>query len=194
MRKSLLILLGALLLLTPASAKVVLEEHFEGEDFPPDNWYTPYKEWKRNDSTELDNYAGTGYCAAIDPGEGSVADYLKTRSIDLRGYISAKIEFKTYYNHGNDLAQIWVGVGTDGKNWTLLEQWNTNKTGTVEFDLTPYVGNETVYVAWLYNGSRGWWEIDDVKVTARTAAIPEFPGFALVLAVLASILGVLLRR
>ena len=190
MRKSLLTLLGALLLLTPASARVVLNESFEGS-FPPGGWETPWKEWKRNDSAELENYAGTGYCAAINPGE-YVSDFLRTPSIDLRGYISAKIEFKTYYNHGNDLAEIWVS--TDGTYWTLLERWNTNKTGTCEFDLTPYVGNETVYVAWAYSGSKGWWEIDDVRVTAETAAIPEFPGFALVLAVLASILGLLLRR
>ena len=201
MRKSLLVLLGALLLLTPASAQVVfvlLEEHFEGDRFPPDEWnvynYYGYYGWERNDSTGRPNYAGSGYCAIADSlghDNCSMDTFLSTPELDLTGYSTAELEFNMSYTHANDIVLLLLNISGQPKQ--VLETWDSSYSGKVTIDLTPYCGNKTK-LEWLYHGQGGWCEIDDVRVTAGTAAIPEFPGFALVLAVLASILGVLLRR
>ena len=199
MRKSLLILLGALLLLTPASAQVVLlNESFEG-DFPPSGWNvvnaqgTSYG-WERNNSTGRPNYAGSGYCAIADSlghDNCSMDTFLSTPELDLTSCATAELEFNMNYTRANDIVLLLLNISGQPKQ--VLGFWNSSYSGKVTIDLTPYCGNKTK-LEWKYNGSGGWCEIDDVRVTARTAAIPEFPGFALVLAVLASILGVLLRR
>ena len=193
MRKGLLILLGALLLLTPASAQDVflLNESFEG-DFPPSGWNvlnaTDYG-WERNSTRP--NYAGSGYCAIADGSEhGNLSTFLSTPELNLTGYATAELEFNMNYTHANDFVSLLLDISGQTE---VLKTWNSDHSGKVTINLTPYCGNKTK-LEWLYNGQGGWCEIDDVRVTAGTAAIPEFPGFALVLAVLASILGVMLRR
>ena len=191
MRKGLLILLGALLLLTPASAQVVLlEEHFEG-DFPPDEWKA--FGWERNDTAEP-NYAGSGYCAIANGTEHdfSTKPAILSTLVNLTGYTGAELEFNMSYVHGSGEAILSITSLLTGKK-IIEKKWTSNETGKVTIDLTPCCEG-SIILAWEYKGQGGYWEIDDVKVTAETAAIPEFPGFALVLAVLASILGVLLRR
>ncbi|NOX88515.1 MAG: T9SS type A sorting domain-containing protein [Calditrichaeota bacterium] len=163
--------------LKKATETAVLEESFEGSSFPPTGWKTisnsPITEAWRQSSKE----ARTGsYSAACEPQYFSMDDWLITKAVDLSGVSSAKLYFYETGNDWNSSGQHhYIKVSTTSQTntssfTTVLDMTPSNHDiegfygQPVIVDLTDFVGNSTVYIAFHFVGSDDWY-IDDVKVT-----------------------------
>jgi hypothetical protein len=162
---------------TPAG-EVLLEESFE-EQFPPADWKvlsfgTSAQQWRPND-----DIARTGsYCALMSwvQEDGTTDEWLVTKAIDLSQVSGARLFFyesETYWSYG---LEHTIRVSTTSQDDpsafetidTMIPDNHTiNGFGgaAVELDLSKFVGNSTVYVAFCYGTEvADLWYIDDISV------------------------------
>jgi len=88
---------------------------------------------------------------------------------DLRAGTSAQVNFWLWRQIENYWDEVGFFISTDGTNWTPY-WWDTSNPNWEQevFDLTPYVGNSTVWVGWLFQSDsfieyEGPW-VDDINI------------------------------
>lgn len=151
-------------------------EGFESGTFPPEDWTILNVGSSSNQWMEAGDYVHSGSHSAKITYDGSatIDSWLVTESIDLSSFSSCSLSF---YQRGNwtSYYSYWgVYVSTtsqsDTASFTELAEVGPTAEDTWEeivLDLTPYCGNDTVYLAFRYNEYNGtdWW-IDDISLTS----------------------------
>jgi bacillopeptidase F (M6 metalloprotease family)/subtilisin family serine protease len=123
------------------------------------------------------NVAATGLAGDYQDNAGA---FLMTPPIDLSGGPAA-LRFWQWYDTENGFDQaVVLATGDNGQNWDVLAQYTGASSGwqEVAFDLSPYAGNPSVYLA-FYLASDGsvtgpGWYIDDVSLAVDSTA-PDAP-------------------
>ena len=92
--------------------------------------------------------------------------------MDLTGLTNVWLEFKTAFRilAGDAVAEVDMQI--DGGPWTTLWEWSgANITGpaSVQVDLSAAAGQKNVVFSFYYWNANfdGWWQVDDVRVTAE---------------------------
>lgn len=157
----------------------VIYESFE-ESFPPTGWIsisegTSANEWE---STSLKAKSGSksvrvNYSTATE----TMNEWLITAPIDLSGLPSVKLRFYEEEEYWANYGKVhFVKISTESQSdlstfQTLLEMNPYNHTISgfdgepVEIDLSNYINDGIVYIAFQYTGSNAdRWYIDDVSV------------------------------
>lgn len=176
--------------------KPILEEGFEGEVFPPENWsvqgepltwfiWDDYGMVYYTDSDEVDweVYPPEGKRQAgveWDFQGNTQNEWLITPEVAITE--NAVLTFKTFVRlHSYDYDEYLVKVSTDGFSWATL--WNaydypagvSNYDEDVSLSLNNYVG-QNIRIAWhahnLYGGNLWYsWFVDDVKIRATDTIV-----------------------
>jgi hypothetical protein len=109
---------------------------------------------------------------ARDPASGyapNMYSWMAYGPFDLRAGTSAQVNFWLWREIENYWDKVGFFISTDGNNWTPFWWETSNPSWEQEvFDLTPYVGNSTVWVGWLFYSDdiyeyQGPW-IDDINI------------------------------
>ncbi|MEJ2653506.1 MAG: hypothetical protein P8173_17485 [Gammaproteobacteria bacterium] len=159
-------------------AELVLDEDFQ--TWPPPDWTIVENSgtcvWESNSTTGRTNFTdGSGNCADADSdwcGSGTSMDTeLWTPRVNLSRASVAILYYKTRYENFAGLDYAYVDISTDGGiTWTNLLTWNEDHSvaGTINIDLTPYVGSANTVIRFHYDapGYYWWWQLDDVKIIA----------------------------
>jgi hypothetical protein len=165
----------------------LVNETFQGTDFPPTGWTTatnvPTRPW--GFTTVIFSAAGqttfniTGAKSAAIAWIAQEQDaHLTSPVFNLTGYTAATLEFKAKIGYEYMVApfangNLNVEVSTNGTVWTSI--WVEEDAGlfvdyatlTVSLPLTAYLGSSTVYVRFHYTGNDAdSLSVDDVVVTA----------------------------
>lgn len=176
-------------LLAPVPEDVFLEEDFE--TWPPAGWTIENNGgacvWERSSFTGRPNYAGgDGQCADADSDQCGSSSTMDTTMISPPVGLSDAppgifLEFVGAYNDigVGDIAQVYVSPD-GGLTWYLELQWDEDHSAygpgeVVHIDLTPYVGNTAVVIAFRYVTTLwAWWfEVDQVRVLAPRPDLGE---------------------
>ena len=185
--------------------KPILEEGFEGEVFPPENWTVngeplTWLSWDDygmvyytdSDEVEWEVYPPQGERQAAlewDFQGNEQNEWLITPEIPVT--VNSVLTFKTFVRlHSYDYDEYLVKVTTDGFNWeTIWDAFDypagvSSYNDDIELSLNDYVG-EDIHIAWhAYNlyGSNLWysWFVDDVKirVTDTITSVKQIEEFA----------------
>jgi len=181
------ILLFAAFILMSATAygQTLLSEDFQSGALPA-SWTV------MNTNTETwhveDPLLGTDYKATVnyDAALGAQNEMLVTPSLDLTTGVSYSLKLKvglSYYwaVDPNNNYDAFIKVSTDnGVTWTQI--WSENDLGVftnwtmnpVTLNLTPYIGNANVKIAFQYVGTDGAaLYVDDVIVAAGPTTLPD---------------------
>lgn len=173
----------------------ILEEGFEGELFPPENWSVvgqplTWLTWDDyglvyytdSDEVEWEVYPPEGERQAAlewDFQGNEQNEWLISPEVPIT--VNSVLSFKTFVRlRSMDYDEYLVKVSTDGFNWETL--WSafdypagvSSYEDDIELSLNSYVG-ENVRIAWhAYNlyGSNLWysWFVDDVKIRVADTA------------------------
>ncbi|MEQ8170712.1 MAG: S8 family serine peptidase [Candidatus Eremiobacterota bacterium] len=145
----------------------LLEEHFDGNNFPPDGWSISNSIWNR---ISFPFAGGTDFNALAFAGESPFTgtSNLMSKSIDLSGTGAVTLYFRSYIsNPVNVVAKVMISTD-GGVNWTDLS-WSpavADVKENVEIDISAYRGNSDVKIAWYYEDNnsefQNSWCIDDV--------------------------------
>jgi hypothetical protein len=176
--------------------KPILEESFEGEDFPPENWTVTgqpltWLTWDDyglvyytdSDGVEWEVYPPHGQRQAAvewDFQGNDQNEWLITPPIAITE--NAVLTFKTFVRlNSYDYDEYLVRASTDGFTWENL--WSasdypagvSNYEDDIALSLNNYVGQE-VRIAWqaynLYGGNLWYsWFVDDVKIRATDTLV-----------------------
>ena len=180
--KSVLQLLALVLLLagSQSTASTVLDESFEGS-FPPSDW-TLFSDFSLEAWVQSADMSRTGsYSAMSETGYLYDKDmWMVTPAVDLSSAPSAKLFFyedqSSWAGSGgtNYIAVSTTDASAASSFTTILEMTPANHTiegfsgGVVSVDLSAYIGESTVYVAFHYHNPSSpnyQWFVDDVKIT-----------------------------
>ncbi len=165
------------------SAQILFEEGFEGGVIPP-GWIIESNAsdggWKVGSTATISSQGftipdnGSAYIAGTNDDDCNCDksnEYLITPPIDLTGQVAVVLRFDAYYEdntYQNDDEDATIEVSTDGVNWDVVEDlhghgsWDQHSV-----DLSPYAGEETLYIGFRYDDGGGWlygWGIDNVIV------------------------------
>jgi hypothetical protein len=171
--------------------KPILEEGFEGEVFPPEDWTVTgepltWLTWDNygmvyytdSDEVEWEIYPPQGDRQAAlewDFQGNTQNEWLITPEVPITA--NSVLTFKTFVRlRSYDYDEYLVKVSTDGFNWETLWSAYDYPAGVssyeddIELSLNNYVG-ENVRIAWhaynLYGGNLWYsWFVDDVKIRA----------------------------
>jgi len=174
----------------------IMEEGFEGEDFPPENWTLLGQPltWLTWDDYGLVYYTDSdGVEWEVNPPQGQrqAAVEWDFQGNDQNEWMispqvtiteNAVLTFKTFVRQGSyDYDEYLVRISTDAFNWDNL--WSasdypagvSNYNEDISLSLDAYVGEE-VRLAWqAYNlyGTNLWysWFVDDVKIRATDTIV-----------------------
>ena len=175
-----IMLLSAFVLSAGVNEQIQLSESFEN-GVPPSGWTTI------NNGFILDNWEASGWKAHSGQKSAFAEAYYRTldhwlitSAIDLSSFSHAYLYFyedeENWSSSGN---HHYIKVSTTSQTntssfTTVLDMTPSNHTiegihgNVVQVDLSAYVGNSTVYVAFHIQGDDKWY-IDDVSVTGSQA-------------------------
>ena len=165
---------------TEKTQSTLLNESFEGS-FPPSGW-TRFSDFSLEDWAQSSEKARTGTESAVAE-TGYIYDkdiWLVTPAMDLSGAVRATLYFYEDENGwdgsgGTNSIEISTTDASSASSFTSIldmtpsNHINNGYTGAaVMVDLSAYVGESTVYIAFHYHNPSSpnyQWFIDDVKVT-----------------------------
>jgi len=118
--------------------------------------------------------------------------YLTTNAIDCTGYSDVHLDFWRYLNSDYPgYVDSTIDVSSDGVHWVNVYK-NSDEVIDGEwteynYDISGVADNQsTVYVRWGYNVVSHWgvwsmsgWNVDDVQLTGRPLAPPDYYSFQL---------------
>ncbi len=174
----------------------LLEEGFEGENFPPEGWSTSGQPltWLSWDDYGVVNYVDSDNVEwIVTPPEGerqAAVEWDFQGNVQNEWLYSPEIEisensvltFKTFARlYSYDYDEYLVKVSTDGFNWDVVwtaedyEPGVSNYEEDISVSLYNYLGSD-IRIAWqAYNlyGTNLWysWFIDDVKIRATDTLV-----------------------
>lgn len=101
--------------------------------------------------------------------------------MDLTGLTNIWLEFQTAFTVLSGDAVAEVDMQIDGGEWSTIWQWsgsNISGPATVQVDLSAAAGHSNVVLSFYYWRANfdGWWEVDDVRVTAEELGGAEGDG------------------
>lgn len=171
-----------LLLFTTSYSQIIFSESFESTTIPVDwriesdasdgGWKFGTSEALSSQSFEIESN-GSQIAATNDDGCNCDKrnEYLISKPIDLSGVEAAVLKFDLYFGDQTfEGAQedATVEISEDGINWTVLDDLHGHGGWDQHFlDISAYVGDESVYVAFRYDDNGGWLyglAIDNVAV------------------------------
>ena len=169
-----------IILTAGVNEQIQLSESFEN-GVPPSGWKTI------NNGFILDNWEASGWkahsgqkSAFAEAYYATLDHWLVTPAIDLSSFSHAYLYFyEDEDNWSNGGSHHYIKVSTTSQTntssfTTVLDMTPSNHTidgihgNVVQVDLSAYVGNSTVYVAFHIQGDDNWY-IDDVSVTGSQA-------------------------
>jgi len=182
MKSAILLLFVSTLYPLCGISQIVLSENFESGMLSGWSNQTNATDggWKAGTATGLSSQYwslvanGSNYIAATNDDGCNCdksQDYLISPPLNLTGLSGAALQVDIFFGKGT--YQLFtergtIEVSTDGNNWTILEDlhghggWDTHK-----LDLSNFVGQDSVYIAFHYNDNGGWlfgFAIDNVIV------------------------------
>lgn len=169
----------------------LLEEGFEGTEFPPSGWTI---DQTNADETwyQIAGVSGwnTGKAAAVeyDPALNQQDEWLITPAIDLSSVSDAVLSLAIGYSYywgvdPNDNYDVFVKVSVDdGATWTMIWDGDEMPPFSPPFQLIPlslpltdFVGESSVKIAFQYYGSDGaGLYLDNILVETDTGGEPEY--------------------
>lgn len=159
------------IILTFSHAQVVLSEDFEAGTLPVD-WQNNSNAldggWKFGTSEALSSQnfgiqSNSTSIAATNDDDcncNKAEEYLISKAIDLSTVDAAILKFDLYYgdlSYQGIQEDATAEISLDGVNWTVLDNlhghggWDQHT-----IDISDYVGNDTVYIAFHYDDNGGW--------------------------------------
>ncbi len=164
----------------PTSGRILLDEGFEGEDFPPVGW-TVYNldgetpQWARTTTQAYSGAASAWHTFNLSVDQDG---WLVTPSIDIEPNT-----FFSFYDYGGTMSMysysgVWLSSGscdpTDGDFVELIEvDDSTMSWRQVQLNLSAYAG-ESACLAFVYGGENAHnWYIDDVLVKVISPILIE---------------------
>jgi len=176
--------------------KPILEESFEGENFPPENWtitgqpltWLTWDDYGTVDYIDSDNVEwevippnGERQAAVEWDFQGNDQDeWMISPLVSIEE--NAVLSFKTFARlNSYDYDEYLVNVSTDGFTWNTIWSAGDYPAGVTDYNedvslsLSSYVGSD-IRIAWrAYNlmGTNIWysWFVDDVKIRATDTIV-----------------------
>ncbi|MCS7244825.1 MAG: choice-of-anchor J domain-containing protein [candidate division WOR-3 bacterium] len=162
-------------------SNIIFSESFEGGSFPPTGWVkldlgtSNSDGWQRTTSKKRSgNYSAY---VSYQPSANTKNEWLITPAINLSNYTKAFLIFyedeNWWFSYGGvHRIRISTTSQTDTNSFVIVREMtpaNHSITGfsgdPVMVDISSFVGNSTVYIAFQYQGKdRDDWFIDDVRV------------------------------
>lgn len=173
-----------------APQSVLIDENFEGQQFPPAGWLVSSngQGWDSiiNGSFEIIQIPGhTKYVIANDQESGEsndgCCDYLILPAVDLTGYPNYKLEFQSFFTGNYGQKATLDFTQDDGATWTTISEidhfpnWKQ-----YEADLSGYSGTgglSNVRFAFHSDDLGKWgsgWAVDDVKLYSDSLGIQNY--------------------
>jgi hypothetical protein len=156
----------------------LITESFEGT-FPPTGWASLHLgnsyQWAQTDNT---SHTGT-YSAWVQygPSTATMNEWLVTPALDFTGLTYMRMEFyetAAWWDNYGDHHYVMVSTTsqTDPASFTVLADMTPSNhsigafdSAPLDFDLSAYDGESTVYVALRYTGSDADdWYVDDLRI------------------------------
>jgi subtilisin family serine protease len=118
--------------ITLLAGTALLEEHFEGANFPPTGWTVVDNagtgvDWKFAADYGEGNYAGTGEAATVSSDAAGFVEYdaeLITPVITVPGYKDIAVQYNVNYQNLLNLDFLDLDIQVDGGAWTNILHWN----------------------------------------------------------------------
>ncbi|MDR2083531.1 MAG: T9SS type A sorting domain-containing protein [Bacteroidales bacterium] len=116
---------------------------------------------------------GSAYAYVNDDAAGNGADlsdvWMKLPALDFSNLTAPKLEYEFFIYFYQGISA--VKISTDGNTWTNLVSYtsinNTNYWVPASIDLSSYIGEPTVYIAFYYSDNGIWdygWAVDNISV------------------------------
>jgi type IX secretion system substrate protein len=168
----------------------IFSENFEGGTFPPTGWTT--QDLNANDNWMLyeDTPITGDYSASVEYDEalGQQDEWLISPVIDLSTATAAFLEFNVSLSYywsidPNDNYDVVAKVSPDGGT-TWVDVWSEADAGVFDnftpflasVDISSYIGNANVKIAFQYIGSDGaQWVLDDIVIAEEQTPPPVPP-------------------
>ena len=176
-----------------APRDILVNENFEGGNFPPEGWqvitenFTGWYATLDGSSEDFIIPLHSTYAVVNDDADNGngCCDYLITPGMNLTNMPSYKLNFASFFS-GTYSQQAFIEISTDGGNtWMMIQMLSPFPYGwhDVEIDLSQYAGQnglENVLLAFHADDQGVWgsgWAVDDIVISSETIPVTTYALF-----------------